>query len=82
MKLSPLTEMESPSALTSASRLPRIESYLKQVGQGRGIRQVVDRNEVDVVVSKGGAHDIAADAPESIDANFHGHDEYLRVRSA
>ena len=51
-----------------------MESVLEQVRQGLRVGQVVHRDEVDVLVSQGGAHDIAPDAPESIDANFHGHD--------
>jgi hypothetical protein len=38
-----------------------------------GVREVVDRDEVDVLVGERGAHDVAPDAAEPVDANFDGH---------
>ena len=55
---------------------------LQQVGQRGGVGQIVDGHEVDVLVLHGGAHDVAADAPEPVDADFHCHrltSEYQRT---
>jgi hypothetical protein len=35
--------------------------------------QVIDRNDVDVIVCHGGAHDVAADSSETVDAYLDGH---------
>jgi hypothetical protein len=39
----------------------------------RGVGEVVDRDEIDVLVAERGPHDVAADAPEPVDADFHCH---------
>jgi hypothetical protein len=46
---------------------------LEQVSEGGGVRQVVHRDEVDVPVAHGGAHDVAADATEPVDPDLHRH---------
>ena len=38
-----------------------------------GRTQVVDRDQVNILVSERGAEDVAADAPESVDANSYRH---------
>src|SRR6185437_9760135 len=52
---------------------------LEQMRQGRGIRQVVDRDEVDLAAARRRAHDVATDAAESVDTNF---DSHLVLRHA
>src|SRR5881398_111490 len=47
---------------------------LEEVGQGGRIRDVVDRNDLEVAPAQGGAVDIAPDAAKPIDANLHRHD--------
>ena len=46
---------------------------LQQVREGLGIRDVVHRHELDVLVVDGCAHDIAADAAEAVDSNLDWH---------
>ena len=46
---------------------------LQQMGERGGVCEIVDRHEVDVPVTERGAHDVAADSPESVDAYFHCH---------
>src|SRR5262249_18727688 len=41
---------------------------LEQMSERGGVGQVVDRNEVDLPIAKRGAHDVAADSPEAVDA--------------
>ena len=46
---------------------------LQQMGERRGVGQVVHRDEVDVLVAERRPHDVAADAPEPVDADLHSH---------
>ena len=46
---------------------------LEQVRQRRRVGEIVHRDEIDVLVAERGAHDVAADAAEAIDANLHSH---------
>ena len=46
---------------------------LQQVGEGVGRGEIVHRDDVDVAVAHGGAHDVAADAAEPVDPDFDGH---------
>ena len=46
---------------------------LQQMREGRGVGQVVDRHEIDVLVAERGSHDIPADPAEPVDADPHGH---------
>jgi hypothetical protein len=43
------------------------------MSKGFRIGQVVDRNKVYVRVTESGPHDVASDAPESVDPNFNSH---------
>src|ERR1700730_7452119 len=45
----------------------------QQISQRLGIGDVVDRHELDVTVGERGAHDVASDTPEAVDAYFDGH---------
>ena len=48
---------------------------LEEVGQGRRVREIVDGDELDGgAVFLGRANDLTADAAESVDANFEGHE--------
>src|SRR5437879_11735978 len=47
---------------------------LEEVGQGPRIRDVVDRDDLEVAPAQGGAVDIAPNAAKPIDANLHRHD--------
>ncbi len=47
---------------------------LQQVSQGCGIGEIVHRHEIDVLVAERGAHDVAPDSPESVDADANGHE--------
>src|SRR5260370_41833070 len=49
------------------------------MGQRVGIRQIVDRDDVDGAVVDGGAHDVAADTAEPVDPDFDGHLRLLRA---
>src|SRR5271169_159084 len=46
---------------------------LEQMREGLGVGNVVDRDELDVFVIERGAHDVASDAAEAVDANLDGH---------
>ena len=46
---------------------------LQQMRQRRRVRQVVDRDEVDVFVGERRPHDVPADAAEPVDANLDRH---------
>ncbi len=50
------------------------------MGQGVGIRQIVDGDDVDAAVAHSGAHDIAADTAEPVDPDFDGHLRFLRTK--
>jgi hypothetical protein len=43
------------------------------VRQRVGVGQVVDRYDIDAAVTHRGAHDVAADAAEPVDPDFHSH---------
>ena len=45
------------------------------MSQRCGIGDVVDRDDVDIVVRQGGAHDVAANSPEPVDAYLDGHED-------
>src|SRR5262249_45184721 len=45
----------------------------EKVREGFGICDVVDGDKLNVLVVDGGAHNVAADPAEAIDANFNGH---------
>ena len=47
---------------------------LEEVGQGPRIRDVVDRDDLEVAPAQGGAVDVAPNAAKPIDANLHRHD--------
>ena len=47
---------------------------LQQVSQRRGVGDVVDGDDVDVVMRQRRAHDVAADPSEPVDANLNGHE--------
>ena len=66
---SPSTEMPSPCASTFACRLPSTESYFSRCASVCGVGEIVDRHEIDVLVAERRAHDVAADAAESVDAD-------------
>ena len=53
---------------------------LQQVRERRGVGDVVDRDEVDVLVAERGAHDVAADPSEPVDAYPDGHSRLPSVR--
>ena len=46
---------------------------LQQVRERGGVGQVVHRDEIDVLVAERRPHDVAADAPEPVDADLHCH---------
>ena len=46
---------------------------LQEVGERRRVGDVVDRDNVHVVMGERGAHDVAADSSEPVDANLNGH---------
>jgi hypothetical protein len=46
---------------------------LEQVGEGGGIREVVDRDEIDISAAQRGTHDVAANSPEPVDPDLHRH---------
>src|SRR4029079_7293471 len=46
---------------------------LEQMGEGACVGQVVDRDEVQLARAERRAHDVAADAAESVDTDFDGH---------
>ena len=54
-------------------QVPQDRVVLEQMRQRRGVRQVVDRDEVDVLVPKCRTHDVAADPAEAVDSNPHCH---------
>src|ERR1700716_784947 len=47
---------------------------LKEVGQGPGIRDVVDHDDFEVAPAEGGAVNVAPDAAKPVDANLRRHD--------
>ncbi len=51
---------------------------LQKVREGLRVGDVVDGDELDVLVVKRGAHDVATDAAEAVDADLNGH-YFLRV---
>ena len=65
--------MVSPVALTGTREVAEDRVVLQQVRERCGVGDVVDGDDVDVVVRQRGAHDVAADAPESVDADLDGH---------
>ena len=65
--------MPSPCTSTFDFRLPSTESYFSRCASVRGVGEVVDRDEVDVLVAERRAHDVAADSPEPVDADLHCH---------
>ena len=80
---SPSTAMPSPLASTFACRLPSTESYFSRCASVCGVGQIVDRDEIDVLVAERRAHDVAADAPESVDADLDSHrDPPVTLRQA
>jgi hypothetical protein len=46
---------------------------LQQMGQRVGVRQVIDRHDIDAAVAHRGAHDVAADAAEPVDPHLDCH---------
>src|SRR2546423_8053394 len=54
--------------------IPKDRVVLEEVRQGRRIRDVVDRDDLEVMPAQGGAIDIAPDAAKPVDANLHRHD--------
>jgi hypothetical protein len=60
-------------ALNRGGEVAEDRVVLQQMGQRRGIREVVDRHKIDAALGERCAHDVAPDAPEPIDANSHGH---------
>ncbi len=46
---------------------------LQKVRESLGVRDVVDGDELNVLVVQRGAHDVAPDAAEAVDANLDGH---------
>jgi hypothetical protein len=54
-------------------QVPEDRVVLQQVRERGRAREVVDRHEVDVLVTQRRAHDVAADTPESIDADLNRH---------
>ena len=65
--------MPSPDRLDFRVQIAEHRVVLQQVRERRRIGEVVDRHEIDVRVAERGAHDVAADAAEPVDANpdFH-----------
>jgi hypothetical protein len=53
---------------------------LKQVCEGFRVRQIVDRDNIDVRITDCGAVDIASDAPKAVYANLHRHCENALLR--
>jgi hypothetical protein len=43
------------------------------MGQGFGIGEIVNRDEIEVAIGERGAQQVAADSSEAIDANFDCH---------
>ena len=60
-------------ALMSRSRLPSTESYLRRCASVLRVRDVVDRDEVDVPLVQRCPHDVAADPAEPVDPYSDGH---------
>ncbi len=54
---------------------------LEEMGQRGGVGQVVDRDEIDLLVPHRGAHDVAPDPPEPVDAHFDGHVDLAPLRA-
>ena len=53
---------------------------LEQVGEGLGVADIVDGNDLEVRLQiRGRAVDVAADASETVDANFESHRGELLV---
>src|SRR6185295_10653663 len=53
---------------------------LEQMGERRGVRQIVDVDEIDVLIAERGAHYVAADAAKSVDSNPHRHRRILQAK--
>ena len=75
---SPPTVIRSPFAEMSALRLPRIESYLRRCASVLASVRSLTATMSMSAVAHGGAHDVAADAAEPVDPNFHSHRKLLR----
>ena len=74
----PSTTMARPLASTDSPSRPRIDVVLEQVGQRRGVGEVVDADDLDVgALSHCGPEEVAADAAESVDAHADGHRDAL-----
>src|SRR6185436_15910457 len=59
--------------LDLAVQIAENRAVLQQVRQCLRVGEVVDRYEIDVLLSHGRAHDVASDATEPVDSNPHRH---------